>query len=368
MVDVNVPSLIPGKDCFVAHRERYQGVLGVVVDQKTEDDVHYVQARWGRNGEVEWHPVGELRNGFRPGHIVQDRPKSNTRKTLGTGTVIATRELAGRELVLIQLHSTGESRWLPYENLLRIRDAKIKYERAEVPESDSAERFRLKALAYTLDSWNQITGALDRLDVDPLPHQIDLVHRIMASDHSNWLIADDVGLGKTIEVGLLLRAMKYRRQARRVLVVCPAGVVRQWQDEMKYKFNEDFQIYGSDFNINQPSRWSIYDKVIVSIDRAKSDLHSPIFSDSGDWDVIVFDEAHHLSKVEGYAITQRYRLAESLQKLTDSFIFLTGTPHQGKTDQFVNLLLLLRPRSGGRRLAAMFIDPLRRRGNCTAQS
>ena len=356
MSNINAPGLVPGKNCFVAHRERHKGVLGVVVSHNSEDGAHYVQVRWGRDGGTEWHAVNELRNGFRPGHIVQDRPKSNIRKTLGTGTVIATREIAGRELVLVQLHSTGESRWLPYENLLRIRDAKIKYEQAEAPESNSVERFRLKALAYALESWNQITGSLDRLDVDPLPHQIDLVHRIMTSDHSNWLIADDVGLGKTIEVGLLLRAMKYRRQARRVLVVCPAGVVRQWQDEMKYKFNEDFQIYGSDFRINQPSRWSMYQKVIVSIDRAKSDLHGPIFSDSGDWDVIVFDEAHHLSKAEGQATTQRYRLAERMQQLTDSFIFLTGTPHQGKTEQFVNLLLLLRP-DLGRRLATMFADP-----------
>ena len=110
----------------------------------------------------------------------------------------------------VQLHNTGESRWFPYENLRRIKDASVKYANAEAPESDSAERFRLKALAYALDSWNQVTGALDRLDVDPLPHQIDLVHRIMSSDQSNWLIADDVGLGKTIEVGLLLAAMKRR--------------------------------------------------------------------------------------------------------------------------------------------------------------
>ncbi len=356
MIDAGIPILTPGKDCFVVHRRRNNNVLGVILAHKTEDGATSVQVRWGKDGGTEWHAVDELRNGFRRGHTVQDRPKSNTRKTLGTGTVIATREIAGRDLVLVQLHGTGESRWLPYENLLRIRDARFKYQRAEAPESDSAERFRLKTLAYALDSWNQITGALARLDVDPLPHQIDLVHRIMTSDHSNWLIADDVGLGKTIEVGLLLRAMKYRRQARRVLVVCPASVVRQWQDEMKYKFNEDFQIYGSDFRINQPSRWAIYDKVIVSIDRAKSDLHSPIFADSGDWDIIVFDEAHHLNKAEGQATTQRYRLAEKLQQLTDSFIFLTGTPHQGRTEQFVNLLRLLRP-DLGRRLATMFTDP-----------
>ena len=301
-------SLLPGRGCFVAHPDKDS--LGVVVGQRAEGQTTEVQVQWGTDRTSQWHTVPELRNGFRPGHVVQDRPRSNTRKTLGTGTVVSWRQIAGRDMVLVQLHSTGESRWLPYERLVRLRDAVIKFERAEVWEPDSGDRFRLKALAYALDSWNQITGALDRLDVDPLPHQIDLVHRIMTSDQSNWLIADDVGLGKTIEVGLLLAAMKRRRQARRVLVVSPAGVVRQWQDEMKYKFNEDFRIYGMDFNINQVSHWATYDKVIVSIDRAKSDTHSALFNDSGDWDVIVFDEAHHLSKIEG----RRSRSATNSQR------------------------------------------------------
>ena len=347
-------SLMPGENCFVTHRDKecHAGELGVVVDSEGDR----LQVRWGRHGSLEWHRAEELRNGFRPGHVVQDRPRSNTRKTLGTGTVVARRQIANREMVLVQLHATGASRWLPFEHLARVRDAAWKYEHTDSRHPDDAERFRLKILAYALESWNQITGALDRLDVDPLPHQIDLVHRIMTSDHANWLIGDDVGLGKTIEVGLLLAAMKRRRQARRVLVVCPAGVVRQWQDEMQYKFNEDFRIYGLDFNIRQSSHWVSFDKVIVSMDRAKSETHSPIFTDSGFWDVIVFDEAHHLSKVEGAAVTQRYRLAERMQQLTDSFIFLTGTPHQGKTDQFVNVLLLLRPDLKAR-FAAMYADP-----------
>ena len=342
MFESSSTHLLPSKDCWVSTPNKPK-MLGIVIEHNTEKGALHVLVKWGSGNTTEWHPIEDLRSGFRKGHIVQDKPKSNTRKTLGAGTVLATRMIAGRDMVQVQLHGTGESRWLPYENLIRLRDTSIKYARAEAPQTDSAERFRLKALAYALDSWNQVTGALDRLDVDPLPHQIDLVHRIMNSDHSNWLIADDVGLGKTIEVGLLLAAKKRRRQARRVLVVCPAGVVRQWQDEMRYKFNEDFHIYGLDFNINQPSHWARYDKVIVSIDRAKSDSHSPIFSDSGEWDVIVFDEAHHLSKIEGQAVTQRYQLAEKLKGMTDSFIFLTGTPHQGRTHQFVNLLLLLRP-------------------------
>ena len=180
----------------------------------------------------------------------------------------------------------------------------------------------------------------------------------MTSDQMNWLIADDVGLGKTIEVGLLLSAIKRRHPTLRprVLIVCPASLVTQWQDEMQSKFNEEFRIYGRDFNINQPSHWTDHFKVIVSIDRAKTEYHSAIFQDSGLWDVIVFDEAHRLSKIPRQAVTERYQLAESLRSLSDAFIFLTGTPHQGDSDQFLNLLILLRPDFRAR-LEHVFTDP-----------
>ena len=341
---------IPGSGCWVT-AESKPGKRGVVIGSRDGGDRIDIEVQWRTH--TEWHPLSELRNGFRVDDIVQDRPRSNIRKTLGTATVRSYHEIAGRDMVLVQSHQTGESRWLPYENLLRIRDASLKFLTRQSPDAD---RFRLKALAYALDSWNRVTGALDRLDVDPLPHQIDLVHRIMASDHANWLIADDVGLGKTIEVGLLLAALRRRRQASRVLVVCPAGVAKQWQDEMRYKFNQDFRIYGRDFFVNEPSHWTGYDRVIVSIDRAKSENHSPIFRDSGSWDVIVFDEAHHLSKMERQSATQRYRLAEMLMSQTDRLIFLTGTPHQGRETPFINLLMLLRP-DLHERFARMYSDP-----------
>ena len=346
--------LVPVRNCCVKHWQR--GTLGLVVGQKPEGQSIYLQVQWGADRKTEWHPLTELRNGFRPGHTVQDSPRSNTRRSLGAGTVREVRQFAGREQVLVQFHNTGESRWIPYENLVRIRGADTKHANREAVDQDSGDRFRLKALAYALDSWNQVTGALDRLDVDPLPHQIDLVHRILTADQSNWLIADDVGLGKTIEVGLLLAAKERRRRALRVLIVCPAGMVRQWQDEMSHKFNQEFRIYGADFHVPTPSHWSNYEKVIVSIDRAKMDGHKEIFEKSGQWDAIIFDEAHHLSKIEHQAVTLRYGLAETLRGLTDAFIFLTGTPHQGNSEQFINLLKLLRP-DLGRRFANSFTNP-----------
>ena len=349
-------TMIPVAGCCVTHSdpERYPKTRGVVTDCRSDSAQRTsVQVAWGNARTVAWHSVWELRNGFRSGLEVQDSPRSNTRKTLGPGTVIDVRQFGGQEQVLVQLHNTGETRWLPYQNLRLIS-------RGTPYDSDSPERFRLKTLAYALDSWNQVTGALDRFDVDPLPHQINLVHRIMDSSRKNWLIADDVGLGKTIEVGLLLAAKKRRREARRILVVCPAGMVQQWKDEMQDKFNEAFRIYGQDFNIERPGDWAAhsYDKVIVSIDRAKSDHHLPLFTASSPepWDIIVYDEAHHLSKISGAAVTQRYRLAERLRPLADEFIFLTGTPHQGDHERFVHLLRLLRP-DLTRRLAGMFTDP-----------
>ena len=128
---------------------------------------------------------------------------------------------------------TGRSAGAAFLALARRDSAQavMRFERAAVRVTDHAERFRLRFLAHALENWNQLTGSLDRLDVDPLPHQMQLVHHILSSGNLNWLIADDVGLGKTIEVGLLLAALKRKGQARRVLVVAPAGLTRQWQDD-----------------------------------------------------------------------------------------------------------------------------------------
>ena len=123
--------LVPGEDCFVAHRDptsSYDGQLGVVV--QSDSEALRLQVQWGRNGDLAWHGVEDLRNGFRKGHVVQDRPRSNTRTTLGTGTVVGHREIADREMVLVQLHRTGDSRWLPFEHLVRVRDAGWKYSNA----------------------------------------------------------------------------------------------------------------------------------------------------------------------------------------------------------------------------------------------
>lgn len=333
--------LVPIEGCWVCRRSA-PARLGIVEERRLERERWVLLVRWG-DGSREAVPLAELGCGLQPGWTVQDVPLSTVRRPLGTGKVVQKRELAGREQVLVQWDDTGRCTWVPYENLRRIKDPVLRFLRHEPGHEDAGERLRLRLLAYALETWNKLTGSLDRLDVDPLPHQIQLVHRILSSGNINWLIADDVGLGKTIEVGLLLSALKRRGRARRVLIVTPASLTRQWRDEMKYKFDALYSIYGVDFTIDDPARWKLYDHVIVSLDLAKRPDHRERLAAAGEWDVIVFDESHKLTRREDGERTERYRLAEMLRQHADAFLLLSATPHQGYTDRFKALLELVRP-------------------------
>jgi superfamily II DNA or RNA helicase len=333
--------LLPVEGCWVVRRGTTQP-LGLVKHRHSSHQGWMLEVQW-IPGAAEWVSIAELKNGIQRGWTVQDVPTSAVRKPLGLGDTLETRALGGREQVLVQWHDTGRSTWIPFENLRRVKDARLRLLRDDKQHANAAERFRLRLLAYALENWNQLTGSLDRLDIDPLPHQIQLVHRIISSGHTNWLIADDVGLGKTIEVGLLLAALKRQGRARRVLVIAPAGLTRQWRDEMQYKFQQIYRIYGADFIEEDPAGWKRYDHVIVSLDLAKRDEHLARLRAAGAWDVVIFDEGHRLTRRGDGERSERYRLAEALRGLADAFLLLSGTPHQGYTDRFKGLLYLIRP-------------------------
>ncbi|WP_315795601.1 DEAD/DEAH box helicase [Bradyrhizobium sp. SZCCHNRI3043] len=329
--------------------------IGVVVAIRETPNRTTIEADFGPKGKITLDQ-DEWGCGLQIGHCVQDVPLSGVRETLGAGTVLHVRELATRFQVLVQLHATGRSIWLPFERLRRIMDPELLYRRAGPIAERGAERFSLNIIAHALSKWNEATGALDRLDVDPLPHQISLVHRIVNSGQTNWLIADDVGLGKTIEVGLLLAALERRQNLRRILFVVPSGLTRQWKEEMLAKFDRRFLIFGTDFRISDHKEWGLFERVIVSLDLAKprqpdddgTNDSTPfgMMLAAGVWDLIVFDEAHRLARDDRGRSTLRYKLAQALRAKTDRLILLTGTPHQGDTGKFRNLLTLVRPDLG----------------------
>jgi superfamily II DNA or RNA helicase len=340
--------VLPIIGCWVERSS--DGATGQVTGHRGEERL---EAIFAADGRPELLGPGSWRCGLKPGFIVQDLPTSPARTSLGTGTVIAVRELAGQELVAVQSHRDATIRWLPYENLKRIMDARVAFARAEQRFPDSAERTALNLMAHALRTWNEATGGLERLDIDPLPHQISLVHRILSSRSTNWVIADDVGLGKTIEVGLLLGALERRQNLRRVLLVVPSGLTQQWKEELANKFDKSYRIWGRDFQVDRPDEWGLYERVIVSLDFAKprngEDDGTSVETSfgkllaAGRWDLVVFDEAHRLARDEAGRTTLRYRLARALRTQTDSMILLSGTPHQGDVGKFQNLLRLVRP-------------------------
>jgi len=342
---MNSERLIPVIGCWV----RKAGVKGpgVVRDLNTVAGNIECQVDWLQTKRSESVPVNQLRSHFLIGMEVQDVPSSRTGKSLGEGVVVENRRLGCRDQVLVEFPERGERFWLPFENLKQIKGVRQRFELRQTGQSGNAEHFRLRSLAHAIEMWHENTGSLSHLNIDPLPHQIHLVHHILASGNLNWMIADDVGLGKTIEVGMLLSALIRRGTIRRILLVTPAGLVNQWKEELHHKFGlSDFQVYGEDFQVHESRHWKLYDFVIGSMDKFKSESHLANLTQAGAWDLIVFDEAHRLSRSQygmKFQSSERFRLAASLRKTSDSMLLLTATPHQGKQDKFQALLELIRP-------------------------
>lgn len=332
--------------CVVRFSDKEKKNLGRVIKIASNRD-QPVQVHWFGRNESEWLEVSRLRSGFMPGMDVLDIPSAPSASSLGEGVVLKSRMVAGHEQLLVEFPETGQKAWLPWQNLSQVKGVKHRYILGEQDGDEAAERLRLRTLAWALKLWNENTGALARFDIDPLPHQIHLVHHILASGDLNWLIADDVGLGKTIETGLLLAALRQRKQAKRILLITPAGLTKQWQEELYLKFGMgDFRIYGDDFTISEPRHWKMYDSVIGSMDRFKNDNHLELLLQAEPWDLVIFDEAHRLTRRQygmKYSSSQRFDLARDIRSRTESILLLTATPHQGQQDSFTALLELIHP-------------------------
>ena len=179
--------------------------------------------------------------------------------------------------------------------------------------------------------------------VDPLPHQLEAVYEYFLKLPSvRFLLADDAGAGKTIMAGLLVRELKLRGLAERILVVCPANLAFQWQRELKEKFDQQFLVLkGGDirdqFGVNQ---WLSQKQVITSLDLAKREDILPGLRQVR-WDLVIVDEAHRMSASDETHKSQRYRLGELLRDSTDNLLLLTATPHKGDPHNFTLFLQLL---------------------------
>lgn len=189
--------------------------------------------------------------------------------------------------------------------------------------------------------------------VEHLAHQVETVRRVLRHFRGRVLLADEVGLGKTIEACLLLREYLLRGLAKRVLILVPAALVSQWREELSSKFGLEFAIAESASALPE-GFWAGTDRILASLPLAKSRRHFEAVA-ARPWDLVIVDEAHHC-KNRG---TRNWQLVNSLQRR--HLFLLTATPVQNDLVELYNLLTLLEP--GHLKTEADFKKNYVRRGN-----
>src|SRR6266446_4577618 len=214
----------------------------------------------------------------------------------------------------------------------------------------SAERLRKLKLAYEAYALPLMDGAasLTSAKIDLLPHQVVLTHRIATAGPRRFLIADEVGLGKTIETALILRELASRGALRRAMMVVPAGLVNNWHRELNEVFHLDFEVFGSEGDVTdrKSNAFAKHDRLIASVDTLKRPNRVRRLLEAPKWDLIVFDEAHHLTAVKSggrVRKTENYKLAEAMRAHARDLLLLSATPHQGDHFPFWMLVQLLNP-------------------------
>ena len=216
--------------------------------------------------------------------------------------------------------------------------------------ASSPERVRKAWLAYQAHALPlmESAAALTSARIDLLPHQVVLTHRVATASPRRYLIADEVGLGKTIETALILRELASRGELERALMVVPAGLVNNWHRELNEVFNLDFEVFGSEGDVTdrKSNAFAKHHRLIASIDTLKRPARVRRILDAPKWDLVVFDEAHHLTAMKtGSRVrkTVNYKLAEALRGHARDLLLLSATPHQGNHFQFWMLIQLLNP-------------------------
>ena len=204
-----------------------------------------------------------------------------------------------------------------------------------------------KVQGITIEAINDAWGVFSRSRIALLPHQLWVCRRVLEKWPTRWLVADDVGLGKTIEAGLILWPLLSRERVKRLLILAPAKLVEQWQYRLRTMFDIRLSRYLPEADNDRSDFWVTHNQVVASLHTLRedrNDRHQRLV-ESDPWDLVIVDEAHHLNADEKSGPTLGYRLVDRLMSegRIKSMIFFTGTPHRGKNYGFLSLARLLQP-------------------------
>ncbi len=217
----------------------------------------------------------------------------------------------------------------------------------------SAQNLLLRAYQFDLIHGSAPFLSLHRSSVVPYNYQMVPLVLAMEKPNTRILIGDDVGLGKTVEAGLILSELMQRGKVKRAVILTPANLKQQWKEALEYFFHIKATIIDSytrkEFEKELPvgaNPWQYFQIIIASIDYAKSpDIKQQISEQN--WDLLLVDEVHLSARPHNSSVTskqqKRYELISDLGKKIDNVLFLTATPHNGYSDSFASILEILNP-------------------------
>lgn len=263
----------------------------------------------------------------------------------GNGTVLA---LLPNDSAVVQFNSANPE-ILPISELKEEADINSAIKNAPNVDTDSV---LARAQAALIETINNKWGVFSRSAIDLLPHQLWVCNQVLKEWPVRYLVADDVGLGKTIEAGLIIWGLKEARKIQRILILTPAPLTYQWQERMSTQFDLNFNVYVSANDESAVNYWRTNNMVIVSAptiqlkhNEKQIDRQNKLF-EAEPWDLVIVDEAHHMNAENEQGQTLQYQLFENLQNAGKviSTVFFTGTPHRGIDYGFWMLMKLVAPK------------------------
>lgn len=260
---------------------------------------------------------------------------------LGTGIVLAV--LPGEAGVIVRFGNDIEN--CPPSTLVGILDP---FDELAQGKSASALKTIVHFQATCIKSANDKWGVFNCSKIDLLPHQLWVCREARKRKPCRLMVADDVGLGKTIEAGITLASYLADNSHCRILVLTPAALKYQWQERLGDMFDINMSVYESVNDKDGQAYWKTVQNVIASYNTLSLDHKGRIqrLLAAEPWDLVIVDEAHHLNYDEHQGKALGYELIENMLKKNriKDMIFFTGTPHRGKNFGFLALMHLLCPK------------------------